>query len=214
MTARLLLAAAGLALLAVSLRAAAASDGGGPLLEAFLERMRTLEADFVQETAGVGGARERSEGQLYLARPGRFRWEYRSPFRQLVVGDGERVWVYDPELAQVTVRPWDEALGATPAALLSGAVALEERFLMEEAGEAAGLRWLLLRPREGGGSFRALRLGLDGDGVPRRLELLDALDRRTVLHLERVRLDPALPEGLFTFQPPPGTDVVREGPAP
>jgi len=213
MTARLLLAAACLALLVAPLPAAE-TGGARPLLEAFLSGMRTLEADFVQETAGGGEARERSEGRLYLARPGRFRWEYRAPFRQLVVGDGERVWVYDPELAQVTVRPVSEALGATPAALLSGAVALEERFRVEEAGRAEGLRWLLLRPREGGGSFRALRLGVDEAGVPRRLELLDALDRRTVLRLERVRLDPALPGGLFTFRPPPGTDVVREGPTP
>ncbi|RMD79977.1 MAG: outer membrane lipoprotein carrier protein LolA [Gammaproteobacteria bacterium] len=194
--------------------AAAAEEGALARLERFLRRTRSLQATFVQETRDADGGLQRAEGRLLLARPGRFRWEYLRPYRQLVVGDGRRVWVYDPDLAQVTVRPADAALGDTPAALLSGAVDLRERFTIQEAGIRDGLRWLRLRPRRAEGPFRELRLGLDGRGVPVRMVLVDALDQRTLLRLEGVRLGAPVPARRFAFRPPPGVDVVKEGKVP
>ncbi len=172
-------------------------------LEAFLKDLHTLEAAFVQVVTDEGGeVLERSEGKVWLKRPGRFRWEYQRPYRQLILADGRRLWIYDPDLEQVTVKPLS-ALGETPASLLASEEPLEG-FDVEVEGS-----WVLLRPRSREMGFETLRLGFEG-GELRAMVLRDALGHVTRIALRDVRRNPPLDDALFTFTPPPGADVIDE----
>ncbi len=148
---------------------------------------------------------------MALARPGRFRWDYREP-AQLIVSDGTTVWLYDADLAQVTVRPAAETLVGTPALLLSGQADLRAEFDVTDGGVADGLAWCLLAPKDAKSDFRELRVGI-ADGELRRMILVDRLGQTTRLDFDRIERNPRLdPEG-FRFSPPPGVDVVGRAPA-
>ena len=201
--------AGAVALLAALALPAAAGDGRDRL-DAFLQGLETLQAEFRQELLDESGQPvEESTGTVILARPGRFRWDYRTPYRQLIVADGEQVWLYDPELLQVTVRRQAGALDATPAALLASRQPVEEVFRVDELGRGDdGLTWLALAPRAEGGSFEAIRVGLDEHGL-KRMELRDGFGQTTRLEFRDIRRNPALDEERFRFTPPPGVDVIR-----
>lgn len=202
--------AAALLLAAPLPAAAAAGEGPRAALEAFLADLRTFQASFRQTVLDEAfRAVERSEGTIYLARPGRFRWEYRSPDRQIIVGDGKRVWFYDAELEQVTVRPFDEALGSTPALLLVSDRPLEEAFAIREVETRGGLAWVELRPRAADAGFLVIRVGLR-DGALAAMELVDGFNQLTELRFARVRRNLELDPALFRFTPPPGTDLIED----
>ncbi len=137
------------------------------------------------------------------------RWEVLRPYPQLVVGDGERFWIYDPELRQVTVRKAGEAIGSSPAALLSGSEDLRKNFALAEAGEADGLEWAEARPRAADSGFERLRLGFSG-GELKAMELHDQFGQVTTVEFTRVERNPKLAPSLFRFVPPSGADVVGE----
>jgi len=192
-------------------RAAAAADALVQL-EQFASGVQTLRAKFEQTLYDESGARlERSRGTMYLERPGRFRFDYTEPYRQVIVSDGERVWMYDAELEQVTVRLLDRAVGVTPAALLSAEKPLDATLIPETLGERAGLAWVELRPRAEDASFARVRLGLEG-AVPRRMELEDNFGQVTELRFFDVVKNPPLDPERFRFTPPPGADVVGDVP--
>jgi outer membrane lipoprotein carrier protein len=189
--------------------AAGAADGGGiDELTAFVEGARNGRATFRQTvTARNARGEQVSTGSFAFARPGKFRWSYEKPYEQLVVGDGEKVWVYDRDLNQVIVRPLDAALGATPAALLAGDNALERNFTLVDGGGADGLAWVEATPRSSDSTFSRVRIGFR-DRLPRAMELVDAFGQTTRLTFDRFERNLSLPAELFRFSPPPGADVV------
>jgi len=177
-------------------------------LEVYLADTTTLEASFVQTlTDEDGNILEIAEGSLYLHRPGRFRWEYRKPYEQSIIADGSVLWIYDPDLEQVTRRPLDGALSYTPAALLGNEMDLNENFLISEEGEANGLSWLLLTSRSVNDEhYNAFRLAFDEAGL-RAMEMSDNFGQRTLLQFTDEHRNEKLDPSIFRFEPPLGVDV-------
>ncbi|MDH3319604.1 MAG: outer membrane lipoprotein chaperone LolA [Betaproteobacteria bacterium] len=199
------------ALLALLLLAPVAAQASA--LERFQEFLRgtqSARATFEQKVYD----RERrlvqaSTGTFSFLRPGRFRWRYAQPYEQLIVGDGERVWIHDPDLNQVTVRPMARALGSTPAALLAGSADVERAFEFAEGGSADGLEWLEAKPRGEDSGFERIRLGLDGGGV-QAMELTDHFGQTTVLRFGALERNASLAPSDFRFVPPKGADVLGQ----
>lgn len=183
---------------------------GTDRLQAFLDNVRTLEADFSQTLIDQRGrAVQSSSGSFMLNRPGLFRWDYRKPYEQEIVADGKRIWVYDSDLEQVTVKDQDEALGSSPAALLAGTEAVQQRFTIKELPEAEGLFWVELTPKQADGGFEQLRLGFGDQGLA-SMEMFDSLGQQTLFTFRNMIPNRPLKADLFRFQAPPGTDVIGE----
>ncbi len=181
-------------------------------LERFQSYLRTTQgarADFHQKVFDkTGKLVQESRGSFSFLRPGRFRWAYVKP-PQLIVGDGERVWIHDADLNQVTVRRAARVLGATPAALLSGASDIGKSFELVESGEKDGLEWLEARPREKESGFERIRLGMSASGVD-AMELVDHFGQTTVLRFTNLVRNPQFDAGTFRFTPPKGVDILGE----
>ena len=178
-------------------------------LKAFVAEVKTGRAAFTQTvTSPDGGKQRRSSGSFEFSRPDRFRFAYAKPYEQLIVGDGQKVWLYDPELNQVTVRPFGAALGATPAALLAG-TALERDFALEALPDREGLQWAQALPRAKDGSFQSLQVGFRGAALA-AVEIVDAFGQRSRLDFTQVEANPPLAPERFRFQPPPGADVLAQ----
>lgn len=189
---------------------ALAADGVARLA-AILGAQRSMQADFEQTVTGSNGAvTQTARGTMQVARPQLFRWEVREPFVQLIVADGKEVWVYDPDLAQVVVRPFDAQLADTPALLFGGdAKRIGERFevrIVEE--KSTGIRFEL-KPRSDNALFESLRVAFIG-GDLREMSLVDGLGQRTRIRFDNVQKNVNLPAAQFRFTPPDGTDVIRE----
>jgi outer membrane lipoprotein carrier protein len=152
---------------------------------------------------------QESRGVLAFSRPGKFRWTYVKPYAQLIVGDGSRVWIYDEDLKQVTVRKLDQALGSTPAALLAGNNEAMRAFNLSDQGTKGGLEWLEALPRDKEGSFERIRMGFGSSGLE-VMELLDSFGQTTVLKFTSLQRNPKLDPGLFRFSPPKGADVIGD----
>ncbi|MGE5170721.1 MAG: outer membrane lipoprotein chaperone LolA [Rudaea sp.] len=200
----------GLSACALASLALVARASGLDQLHAFLEGTRTAQGSFKQVVVNRDGrTTQTTSGTFAFLRPGKFRWTYAKPFDQLIVGDGEKVWIYDRDLNQVIVRRLDAALGATPAALLAGDNALEQNFTLVAAGEANGLEYVNATPKAADSQFRRIRLGF-AEGLPRAMELTDAFGQTTTLTFDAVVRNPQLAPDLFRFSPPKGADVVGE----
>jgi outer membrane lipoprotein carrier protein len=179
-------------------------------LNRFLETTKTLSADFAQIVVAKNGRRpQQSSGTMTISRPGRFFWQIVVPYSQSLVGDGERVWMYDPDLKQATVKKMDMALGSTPAALLVGTDTLEKNFDLRELGAREGLEWVEAWPRSPDSGFEKLELGFDGDDL-KAMELYDNFGQTSSLVFSNIRRNPSLPADLFHFVPPAGIDVIGE----
>ncbi|HEY6898822.1 MAG TPA: outer membrane lipoprotein chaperone LolA [Rhodocyclaceae bacterium] len=189
--------------------AAPAAASGLEQLKAFLAEARSAKGTFFQSvTAKSGRKPQQSTGSFALQRPGKFRWAYERPYPQLLVGDGEKLWSYDPDLNQVTVKKLGNALGATPAALLAGE-ALERNFELKEGEAAEGLEFVEATPKAKESTFVSLRLGLR-DNQPQLMEIHDHFGQTTLLRFTHFELNPSLAAGTFRFVPPKGADVVGE----
>jgi outer membrane lipoprotein carrier protein len=189
----------------------AQSGEGAETLRRFLDNATTLRADFRQALYTADSEEPQvSEGLLMIKRPGRFRWEYTVPEGQLVVCDGDKVWMYDEELEQVTVRPVDDTLRGTPAMLLSGQTTLDETFEIIGSYEEDGRDWVELRPLSGSPEFSSLRIGLSG-GALDRMELRDSLGQMTRIEFFNLQSGLKLDDSLFEFVPPAGADVIGQG---
>ena len=196
--------------LAALLASALAQASSLERFERYLQTTHSARADFEQKV--FDSRREllqTATGHFAFERPGRFRWVYVTPMRQLIVGDGKRVWIYDEDLAQVTVRRLARALGSTPAALLSGSTDVTQAFDFTELGLRDGLEWLQAKPRETESGFDVIRLGLSAVGVE-AMELVDHFGQTTRLRFSNVERNPTLDPAIFRFTPPPGTDVLGE----
>ncbi len=187
---------------------ATAQDAGiAGRLEKALGSLRAVKADFVQELRRTeAGPAEIAKGTFYVKKPGRFRWDYTQP-PQLIVCDGDRLWLYDPELEQATVKKVREALAQTPAMILSGESKVADHYTVRGGGVVGGLEMAILTPRQSDGDFREVRIGLSGEEV-RRLEFVDRLNQRTTVDLSHIERNPTLKDALFTFTPPAGVDVI------
>lgn len=176
-------------------------------LRAFAREVNSARADFTQTVVSPDGARKKqSSGQFSFSRPNRFRFVYAKPFEQVIVADGQKLWLHDVDMNQVTVRPLDQALGATPAALLAGAT-LERDFTLTAQPAADGQDWVLATPRQGDGSVRQVRVGFKGKTLS-TLEVVDGFGQRSTLVFSKVEQGAALPVDSFRFSPPKGAEVL------
>lgn len=187
---------------------AQAEVSGVVQLEQFVANTRQAAGSFEQTvTASSGRHPQVSTGQFVFMRPGKFRWVYERPYPQLLVSDGERMWSWDEDLNQATVRVLNDALGSTPAAVLTGDGALERDFELADAGSADGLQWVVAMPRQADSSFESMRLGLTG-GMLRKMELRDNFGQITVIAFTAFDTETEIDPALFRFVPPPGADVI------
>jgi outer membrane lipoprotein carrier protein len=179
-------------------------------LRAFVRDTQTARASFTQTVTDKNGRMvQQASGEFSIARPGKFRWSVDKPYKQLLVGDGERVWIYDADLNQVVKRRNDKALGTTPAALLAGKEDVERAFDWRDLPPADGLDWLGATPKDKESSFSDIRLGFDNSGLA-ALEIFDNFGQRTSIRLTGLERNPKLPPDLFKFTPPKGADVVGD----
>ncbi len=179
-------------------------------LAAFVSQTKGLKAQFSQTVVDRNGRKvQESSGTLFFSRPGKFRWVYHKPYAQLLVGDGKRLWIYDEDLDQVTVRKLDLAIGDSPAALLAGENDIERRFNLKDAGGRNGLEWVEATPKTSGGSFEVVLLGFRGDNL-QAMELKDSFGQTTLLRFSNLERNPSLGGSLFRFSPPKGADVISD----
>lgn len=182
------------------------ADGVETLRE-FAKDVKSGRANFTQTVTSPDGAKKKvSSGAFEFSRPNRFRFAYSKPFEQLIVSDGAKVWLHDVDLNQVSVRALDQALGATPAALLAGAT-LERDFALSALPARDGLEWIQATPRAKEGSVAQLRVGFRGKELA-ALEIVDAFGQRSVLQFSAVQQGLAVPAERFRFVVPPGADVI------
>jgi chaperone LolA len=184
----------------------------GPIekLEAFVAQTQSARANFSQKVVDDKGKTVQSaSGTLAFLRPGKFRWEYRKPYEQLIVGDGERLWVYDADLNQVTVKKLEGSLGSSPAALLAGSNEIESFYNLDAKRRQGGLDWLEAYPRDQDSMFQKVRMGFKGDTLD-TMELHDHLGQVTVIRFSRIERNPKLAADTFVFTPPAGADVLDD----
>jgi chaperone LolA len=196
--------------LSVLVLASAAVAADAARLRTYLGDLKTFEAAFEQTVEDERGRNlESSFGRFYLSRPGRFRWSYTVPYVQEIVSDGDDVWIYDSELAQVTVKSAREALANAPGLLLSSDRPLESEFTVVDAGRKSDLEWFELTPKSSDAPFRKVRMGFRGRDLT-EMELADSFGQLTRLHFKGVIKNPHLNPEVFHFVPPEGVDVMRD----
>jgi len=202
-------------LLAGSLLAARAS--GLDALEKFVQTAKTGRAEFTQVVTsptreGQSAKTKKSSGTFEFARPDRFRFNYRKPFEQTIVADGQTLWLYDADLRQVTQRKQAQVLGSTPAALIASApdlATLRRDFELQAAGEKDGLQWVQATPRNKEGQLHSMRVGFRGNQLA-ALEILDSFGQRSLLTFSKMEVNAPVGPEVFNFKPPQNADVVKQ----
>ncbi len=179
-------------------------------LERFFNDVHTYTAHFQQVVLDEGlNILQESSGTLSIERPGKFRWDYDTPYQQQIVGDGKKVWIYDVELQQVTVRRMTAALSSTPALLLAGKAGLKRHFAVTDLGHQGNLDWVKMVPKIRDGGFEDIRIGFE-KGVIRSLELVDGFGQTTRITLSDASENKKIDAKRFSFVPPKGVDVITE----
>jgi len=202
------------AFLSVSLVAHAS---GLDALENFVKNAKSGRAEFTQVVTGPAkdaqATRSKtSSGTFEFSRPNRFRFNYQKPFEQVIVADGQTLWLHDVDLNQVTSRKQAKVLGSTPAALIASApdlATLRKDFNLEAAGEKDGVQWVQATPKVKEGQLHSMRVGFRGNDLA-SLEILDSFGQRSTLTFTKMDLNAAIPPATFHFKPPPNTDVSRQ----
>ncbi len=183
---------------------------GTEALKSFLAQTQTLKARFAQMVLDKNlKTLQQAQGVMQFSRPGKFRWDYQKPYEQVIVGDGSKLWIYDKDLNQVTVRKLDRALGASPAALLAGSNDLERDYTLSNAGMQNGLDWLEAVPKSRDTVFERVRMGFGKSGLE-AMELRDQFGQVTVISFADVERNPRIAAEVFRFVPPQGVDVITE----
>ncbi|SFM86211.1 outer membrane lipoprotein chaperone LolA [Variovorax sp. OV329] len=203
--------------LVLSLAAGQAWAGGMESLESFVKNVRSGRAQFTQTVTppakeGESARNRVSTGSFEFQRPGKFKFDYKKPFAQLIVADGESLWLYDADLNQVTQRKQAQALGSTPAALIAAASdlrALQADFQLEAAPDRDKLQWVKATPKAKDGQLQHVLVGFSGESLA-ALEILDSFGQRSVLKFDKFEINPSLPASTFAFKTPAGADVVRQ----
>lgn len=182
------------------------------LVSDYFADLESVQGDFSQTVVDSAGETvQDSQGQVWIQRPGRFRWDYRTPYHQLIVADGKRLWTYDEDLEQATVKKLDAALSSTPAVLLSGYRPLSEVVTWEPEPGNDAYSWFRLRPRESDASVETVRLGFDGK-VLALIEVVDGFGNHTRIRFSNLRRNEKLDSSLFNLQLPEGTDIIGDTP--
>jgi len=177
---------------------------------AFNAQAKSATARFDQQVFDQKGRIvDKSQGNFAFARPGKFRWTYEKPVKQLLVSDGSKLWIHDADLNQVTVKRLDKAVSSTPAALLAGKDDITKVFTLADAGEKDGLGWVVATPKEKDTGFESVRIGMKGKTLA-AMELSDSLGGKTSLVFSDLKPNASLPASTFTFTPPKGADVMDE----
>lgn len=186
-----------------------AADAVGHL-NRFLAGTKTLTADFKQISINESGQPGQiSSGTFLLAKPGKFRWDYLLPYKQEIVANGKKVWFYDADLEQVTVKQLDNAIGSTPALLLTGQVNLDENFVVEDQGEREGMRWTRLIPRSEENSFKYISIGIQGENL-QGMELSDNFGQLTRISFSNIKINNPIESNRFEFVAPTGVDIFED----
>jgi len=174
--------------------------------------METFEASFTQHVVDVDGeVLQDSSGEVWISKPGRFRWDYRKPYQQLIVSDGKQLWNYDADLEQASVSPVNDTLTSTPAMLLSGLRPLAEVTKVHALAKEDGLDWFQLEPKDPDAAVEAVRIAFR-DGELDSIEVRDSFDNRTRIQFSHIKLNPSLDPALFHLELPPGTDIIGKQP--
>ena len=179
----------------------------------FVATSKSARGEFSQRLVKNDNGRARvsseSTGTFEFSRPGKFIWIYKKPYEQHLQADGEKLYIYDKDLNQVTVRKLGNALGSSPAAILFGSNDLEKNFTLKEAGERDGMEWLQATPKAKDTTFEQIGIGLR-DGLPAAMELRDSFGQVSLLSFTKFEKNPALPDSQFRFTPPKGADVFEQ----
>jgi outer membrane lipoprotein carrier protein len=203
--------------LAIALAACAAHASGLDALEAFVKNAKTGRATFTQAVTspakGEQPARVRnSSGTFEFARPSKFRFDYKKPFEQVIVADGQTLWLYDADLKQVTSRKQEAVLGSTPAALIASApdlATLKKDFDLQAAPDKDGLQWVTATPKNKEGQLRSMSLGFRGNDLA-RLDITDGFGQVSQITFEKMELNAQVPAERFHFTPPQGAAVLKQ----
>ncbi|MBV1775796.1 outer membrane lipoprotein chaperone LolA [Burkholderiaceae bacterium DAT-1] len=200
-------------LLITILLSATACAGGLSQLQTFIGQSQTFSAEFDQTvTQQSGRKQQQASGSLSISRPGKFNWQYVKPYQQSIIGDGSKLWVYDPDLNQVTTKSQSNALGSSPAALLAGSNDLQARYDLTEQADQDGLQWVQAKPKRkaanGESAFEQIRIGLKDNRIA-AMELQDNFGQRTVIRFAKVTVGVKIAPERFTFTPPKGVDIVN-----
>ena len=178
-------------------------------LRQFFANAVTLHARFRQEVLDEQlNVLEESDGEMWIKRPGKFRWDYLHPGKQQIISDGEKVWIYDQDLEQVTVKQLDKALSDAPAMLLAGKGNVDERFTIEPRGKQGAIDWLALTPKQGAAEFRQIQIGFEGKQI-RSLQLTDQFEQTTRITFSSNSVNTELDDALFDFAVPENVDVFE-----
>ncbi|SDW76968.1 outer membrane lipoprotein chaperone LolA [Nitrosomonas communis] len=180
-------------------------------LRTFVQKAQTFKAVFSQTLLNKNiQVMQEATGVMMFERPGKFRWTYEKPYQQLIVGDGSRVWFYDQDLNQVTVRRLDVAIGSSPAALLAGSSTIERNFDLAEIEVNDEMEWLEAIPKTKESTFELIRMGFSQKGELREMVLRDNFGQFTLLVFTDLETNPVLSPNLFQFTPPKGADVISD----
>ena len=201
----------------IAMYAGSACADGLESLENFVRTAKFGRADFTQVVTapakeGQTVKPRNSSGSFEFLRPNRFRFSYKKPFEQLIVADGQTLWLYDVDLNQVTARKQSQVLGSTPAALIASAsdlAALQADFALQAAPDRDGLQWVVAMPKAKDGQLQSIRVGFRGTDLA-ALDIEDSFGQRSVLRFGPLQTSPALSADSFQFKPPAGADVVRQ----
>jgi outer membrane lipoprotein carrier protein len=187
-----------------------AQADGMSSLKKFYDETRTVKADFHQTVTDRQGQKiQEVFGEMQLKRPNKFKWDYHKPYEQQIVSDGKQVWLYDTELAQVSVRELSKALGSSPAALLAGDDSLDKNFKLVNAYRKDGLDWVSTNPKDSDTGFNKISLGFKND-VIQEMDMIDSFGHQTKIVFSHVMHNPEIDSKAFLFSPPKGVDVVGE----
>jgi outer membrane lipoprotein carrier protein len=192
------------------LLAAPVGAAGVDTLKAYLQETSSARAHFTQVVYDRNKRKlQETSGTMQFARPGRIRWAYEKPYEQLIVGDGTKLWIYDKDLNQVTVKGITQAIGGSPAALLAGSNDIEKEFRLSAGGMQDGLEWVEAVPRSAEATFQKVRMGFGKSGLE-AMDLLDGFGQLTLVRFSQVERNPKLPPELFRFTPPAGADIISD----
>ena len=179
-------------------------------LKSFLAKSTTIRADFKQVSFDESGKpAQTSYGLFYLQRPGKFRWDYKKPFEQQIISNANKVWFYDVDLEQVTIKKLDKSVGSTPALLLSGQIEIEDNFIIKQQGKDEGLEWVKLSPKDENSGFKYILIGMD-NGKLGGMELSDNFGQLTRIYFSKLKTNQAIDKKMFEFNAPDGVDVFSE----
>jgi len=199
-----------LLIILLSTTSLAHAAGGDERIQQFFTDVKSLRADFEQTvTDSKGKIIQDAKGTFVLQRPGKFRWDYRAPYPQLIVADGRKLWIYDPDLEQVTVKQLDSVLGGPRAQLLSGARFPQQDFTVISLGTRNALDWVELTPKASEKDFEKVQLGFDQRDL-RMMTVTDNFGNTTHLKFNNLQRNPSIEASTFVFTPPKGVDVVGE----